>query len=79
MSTQTKHYRFFAHFNRIAMQRGSPLVWTVHFRGACLPAAEVIFRTAMHTRYRPLGRQPRATLRGWASKCVYNGNTLEVS
>lgn len=59
-----KRYRFFAHFNRVNMQRGDPKVWTVHFRGQCLQAESISFCVPMTTVYKPNGRQPRATLRG---------------
>ncbi len=72
-------YSFFAHFNRIAMQRGDKACWTVHFRGACLPAVEVNFKVPVITRFKPDGRQPRATLRGKASRVVYSGDNLVVS
>lgn len=75
----TKSYRFFAHFNRIAMQRGSPKVWTVHFRGQCIPAEHVVFMTPVTTQYRPHGPQPRATLRGAAAQVYWAGDSLVVS
>jgi hypothetical protein len=59
-----KQYRFFAHFNRVNMQRGNPLVWTVHFRNLCIQARELVFRVSVSTRFRPEGRQPRAVLIG---------------
>ena len=77
--TQKKRYAFFAHFNRIAMQRGDKACWTVHFRGACLPAVEVDFKVPVSTRFRPNGRQPRATIRGWAHSANYNGERLVVA
>lgn len=72
-------YSFFAHFNRVSMQRGERTVWTVHFRGACLPAHEVEFRVPVKTRFRPEGSQPRATLRGKACSANYDGTTLVIS
>lgn len=62
-----KMYMFFAHFNRINMQRGDPKVWTVHFRGQCIPCESVEFRVKTRTRYRPNGRQPRAVMIGKAA------------
>ena len=61
-----KRYRFFAHFNRVNMQRGNPNVWTVHFRGTCVQAREIVFRVFVRTRFKPNGRQPRAVLLGMA-------------
>lgn len=60
-------YRFFAHFNRVNMQRGLPQVWTVHFRGTCYQTEQLIFTVPVRTRYRPDSRQPRAILIGVAS------------
>jgi hypothetical protein len=76
MKFNPKTYSFFAHFNRISMQRGLRAVWTVHFRGACYPANEVLFKVPIHTRFRPEGRQPRAVLLGRAERLVYAGSTI---
>ena len=65
---QGKQYRFFAHFNRINMQRGDPKVWTVHFRGQCIQGEGIEFNVPVRTRYRPEGKQPRAVLIGSASR-----------
>jgi hypothetical protein len=59
-----RRYRFFAHFNRINMQRGNPNVWTLHFRGMCFQAESIKFNVPITTDFKPNGRQPRATLRG---------------
>lgn len=74
-----KQYAFFAHFNRINMQRGDPKVWTVHFRGQCIQASNIRFEVPMTTRYRPTGAQPRATLRGKASDVRFEGETVVVA
>lgn len=65
-----KGYRFFAHFNRINMQRGDPNVWTLHFRGMCMQAESIKFNVPIQTDYKPNGRQPRATLRGTCVKVL---------
>lgn len=62
-----KRYAFFAHFNRINMQRGLPQVWTVHFRGTCYQCEQIIFNVPTRTTYRPDGQQPRAKMRGMAT------------
>ena len=72
----SKEYASFAHFNRIAMQRGDKACWTVHYRGTCYPAIELRFEVAVTTKFLPNGRQPRATLRGKARKLVYEGSTI---
>lgn len=64
----SKRYVFFAHFNRVNMQRGVPEVWTVHFRGQCIQCREIKFRINVSTRYRKDGKQPRAILRGMAAE-----------
>lgn len=74
-----KEYAFFAHFNRIAMQRGDRACWTVHYRGVCHPAVEIRFEVAVNSRYVAKGQQPRATLRGKARKLVYDGETIVLS
>jgi len=72
-------YAFFAHFNRVAMQRGSDACWTVHFCGTCYPATEIKFDVPVVTRYKPNGAQPRATLRGRAQHLVYDLETRVVT
>jgi hypothetical protein len=59
-------YVFFAHFNRINMQRGDPRVWTVHFRGVCYQCRGFVCRMPIVTQYREEARQPRAILKGKA-------------
>jgi hypothetical protein len=54
------------HFNRIAMQRGQPHVWTVHNRLGCFNVKGVDIRCPMQTRFRPNARQPRAVFKGLA-------------
>jgi hypothetical protein len=61
-----KAFKFFAHFNRIAMQRNEPNKWTIHWRGTCYPATNIEFNVPVHTVFRPYGRQPRARLIGMA-------------
>jgi hypothetical protein len=73
-----KKYAFFAHFNRVAMQRGQRACWTVHFRGKCMQAVEVVFRVPLKTRFVPDGRQPRATLRGYATRAYFDGSSVVV-
>ena len=74
-----KRYAFFAHFNRIAMQRGDRACWTVHYRGGCYPAVEINFEVAVKTRFRSAGQQPRATLRGKAARLTYQGERIVLS
>lgn len=74
-----RKYAFFAHFNRIAMQRGESRVWTVHYRGACMPASEIVFRVPCKTRFAPDGRQPRATIRGYATKVYNDGSAVVIT
>jgi hypothetical protein len=62
-----KKYAFFAHFNRINMQRGDPRVWTIHFRGTCYQVEQIIFNVPTRTTYKPDGHQPRAKMRGMAA------------
>lgn len=71
-------WAFFAHFNRINMQRGLKKVWTVHFKGRCIQAEDVYFAVPIHTRFLPEGRQPRATMRGVAERVHFVNKTLVV-
>lgn len=67
-----KAYKFRAHFNRVNMQRKDSRVWTVHFRGKCIQCEGIRFELVeggpIHTLYNPLGKQPRATLNGFATQ-----------
>lgn len=57
--------RFRLHFNRIAMQRGDPRIWSLQLSGQCIHAREVICHVPLQTQYRPEKRQnPRAFLTG---------------
>jgi hypothetical protein len=59
-----KQYKFRLHFNRINMQRGLPGVWTIHYRGQCVAAKEVVLNVPVNTVFRPQARQPRAWFEG---------------
>jgi len=74
----TNTWRFFAHFNRINMQRGDPRVWTVHFRGQCIQCEEIIANVPTYTEYKPNGKQPRAKIRGRAHYVELTGGKAAV-
>jgi hypothetical protein len=74
-----KKYKFFAHFNRINMQRGLPKVWTIHFRGQCIQAESITFKVPVKTHFRPKARQPRAILIGKAKSINIGTKVVEVS
>jgi hypothetical protein len=61
------------HFNRIAMQRGSEYVWTVHNSLGCFQVKDVKIRCAMDTIFKKDGPQPRAKFKGKAFVEVSNG------
>lgn len=73
-----KKYAFFAHFNRVAMQRGQRACWSIHYRGKCHQAVEIVFRVPVKTQFKPEGQQPRATLRGRASRVYSDGSSVVV-
>lgn len=54
------------HFNRVAMQRGSEYVWTVHNSLGCFNVTKVVMRVPMFTIFDKDGRQPRAKFKGKA-------------
>lgn len=74
-------WKFKAHFNRVNMQRGSSKVWTVHFRGKCIPCEGIRFELGgpICTLYDPLGPQPRATLNGYARQVKIDKGVAVVS
>lgn len=61
------------HFNRIAMQRGWPEVWTVHTSQGCFNVLEVRMRCPMDSIFNPNGRQPRAKFKGKAFVQITRG------
>lgn len=74
-------WKFKAHFNRVNMQRGLKTVWTVHFRNKCIPCEGIRFELGgpVTTLYNPLGKQPRATLNGYATKVNLDHGVAVVS
>lgn len=49
------------HFNRIAMQRGDPRVWSIQMSDRCYHARGVMMDVPMRTEYKPEKRDnPRA-------------------
>ena len=56
---------FYLHFNRIAMQRGDPKVWSIRTSRGCYHAAEVQCTVPVETVFKADARSnPRAFLRG---------------
>lgn len=70
--------KFRVHFNRINMQRGLPLVWTVHTSRGCYQVAEIQSYVPMHTVFNKTGRQPRAYFTGFGDVTIY-GNTAVIN
>lgn len=64
MAEKIRRYR--VHFNRIAMQRKDPLVWSVQLSDRCLHVRQVHFRRAsLATEFRPEKKNnPRAFFAG---------------
>lgn len=65
------------HFNRQRAKDGFP--WTVHYRGACLPAAHVKILVPMESEEKPhLKTNPRYffTCKGFVR---HVGNTIEIT
>lgn len=70
IETQRKYYKAIAsknpvkiivHFNKVNMKQGFP--WTVHIRGVCIPAAEVVWDgVAPQTVWKP---EKPTNPRGW--------------
>jgi hypothetical protein len=58
---------FRLHFNRIAMQRGDPKVWTIRTSAKCLHAEHIKVDVPLQTVFDPQGRQPRAFLKGFGN------------
>lgn len=69
------------HFNRIAMQRGQPGIWTVKTSDKCHPAEKVLImrdgQVLLETVFNKDGQQPRAFFKGRAKVSSY-GNTVVV-
>lgn len=61
------------HFNRIAMQRKEPWVWTVHNSLGCFQVQKVVLKCPMETVFKADGPQPRAKFKGPAFVEVKDG------
>jgi hypothetical protein len=56
---------FRVHFNRIAMQRRDPLVWSVQLSDRCLHGSKVVMVGRIQTEFKPERRtNPRAFVSG---------------
>lgn len=64
---------FYLHFNRIAMQRGDPNVWSIRTSKGCFHAKNVVIQVPLETVFRENGPNPRAFLKGRG-----NGYTCEM-
>jgi len=69
------------HFNRVAMQRGNPNVWTAHNSRGCFQAKKLVVvhggKVVAETVFDPEARQPRAYFVARAS-VRYRGGTAIV-
>lgn len=69
------------HFNRVAMQRGSPNVWTAHNSRGCFGAKKLVVmhdgKIIAETVFDPKARQPRAYF-VTHGKVKYRGGTAIV-
>lgn len=61
-----RRLKFRAHFNRVNMQRGKALVWTVHTSRACYQVKRIRILVPTETVFNSAGRQPRAYFTGYA-------------
>lgn len=56
---------FYLHFNRIAVQRGDPKVWSIRTSKACFHASKVVVEVPLETVFKPDKKQnPKAFLKG---------------
>lgn len=56
---------FYLHFNRIAMQRGDPKVWSIRTSKGCFHAEKVVVEVPLETVFKPEKKQnPRAFFKG---------------
>jgi glycine/D-amino acid oxidase-like deaminating enzyme len=55
---------FYLHFNRIAMQRKDPRVWSVRTSKGCFHAERVVVAVPVASTFRAESRQPRAFFKG---------------
>lgn len=55
---------FYLHFNKVAMQRGDPKVWSIQTTKGCFHAAKVVIEVPLESVFKKNGPQPRAKFRG---------------
>jgi hypothetical protein len=61
------------HFNRVAMQRGSDHVWTIHNTIGCFQVKRVTLLKPFVSYFRQDGPQPRAKFKGVGVLHIQNG------
>jgi hypothetical protein len=67
---------FRVHFNRVAMQRGDPAVWSVRTSKGCYHAPEIEIQVPCTTVYKPEGSQPRAFFKGRGRVFAYRNKIV---
>lgn len=70
MSNSSGKYRFFYHFRKCQNKM------SVHFKGVCVGAKDVICRVPCNTKWNK--RQPYLTMQGFASKVTLVGQTAII-
>lgn len=71
--------KFRIHFNRIAMQRGQPDVWSVQLSDRCLHGSKVVMAGNIETEFQPQRKNnPRAFFAG-IGIVTQKGSTIYVS
>ncbi len=77
-ASQQRHkaYKFWVHYNKpLSLKAGVP-IWTVHYRGKCYYAENVICKSNINTRTR--ATQPRGVFEGRAKKIVQAGKLITI-
>lgn len=59
---------FYLHFNRIAMQRKDPKVWSIRTSKGCFHAEKIVCKVPLETIYKPDSKSnPRAFFKGFGN------------
>lgn len=70
--------KFFYHVNRHVVRAGGANVWTLHYRGRCIPVNAIVCEVPTQTLYDPAGRQPRCKVVGQGQALYMANSTTET-
>lgn len=71
-----RRYKFNIHYNKPESKRRGVTIWTVHYKGQCHLAENVICSIPIKTKSR--SSQPRGVMEGSAAELIQAGRLIEL-